>query len=179
MTTSTVKKNFLITGLPGVGKTTLVKKLAEALRDLHPIGFYTEEIREQGARKGFALMGLDGTKGILAHVDIRSPDRVGRYNVDVKGFEDVLDRIPFPGPSRSPAVIDEIGRMECLSDAFKILVRELFESDKTVIATIALKAGGFIAEIKQRQDIVLFEINTENRDVQYREILQTVRSANR
>ena len=42
------KKNLLITGLPGVGKTTLVKKLSEALKSLYPVGFYTEEIRERG-----------------------------------------------------------------------------------------------------------------------------------
>ena len=42
-----MKKNILITGLPGVGKTTLIKKLAEVLNDLNPIGFYTAEIREE------------------------------------------------------------------------------------------------------------------------------------
>jgi nucleoside-triphosphatase len=46
------KKNLLITGLPGVGKTTLIKKLSEELKHLHPAGFYTEEIREQGQGKG-------------------------------------------------------------------------------------------------------------------------------
>jgi nucleoside-triphosphatase len=46
------KKNLLITGLPGVGKTTLIKKLSEKLKHLHPAGFYTEEIREQGQGKG-------------------------------------------------------------------------------------------------------------------------------
>ncbi len=47
-----IKKNLLITGLPGIGKTTLIKKLSEELKVLHPAGFYTEEIREEGQRKG-------------------------------------------------------------------------------------------------------------------------------
>lgn len=169
-----LKKNILITGLPGVGKTTLVKKLAEALKNFRPAGFYTEEIREKGIRKGFALISFDGGKGILSHTDIRSPYRVGKYNVDVNGFEDFLDRIPFFSPSNSLIVIDEVGKMECLSDSFRILVKKLIESEKTVIATIALEGGGFIAEIKQRDDIVPFEINPKNRDLQLLEILQTV-----
>ncbi len=57
-----VKKNLLVTGLPGVGKTTLIKKLSEALKDFHPVGFYTEEIRERGERKGFELISLEGKK---------------------------------------------------------------------------------------------------------------------
>lgn len=42
-----MKKNVLFTGLPGVGKTTLMKKLIEALNLFNPVGFYTEEIREK------------------------------------------------------------------------------------------------------------------------------------
>ena len=52
------KKNLLITGLPGVGKTTLIKKVWEELRHLHPVGFYTAEIREEVLRKGFELVSL-------------------------------------------------------------------------------------------------------------------------
>jgi Cdc6-like AAA superfamily ATPase len=60
LTGSPIKKNLLITGLPGVGKTTLIRKLSEELKDLHPAGFYTQEIREEGVRKGFELISLDG-----------------------------------------------------------------------------------------------------------------------
>ena len=73
------RKNLLITGLPGVGKTTLMKRISEALMDLNPVGFYTEEIREEGIRKGFELVSLDGRRAILSHTDIRSPYRVGKY----------------------------------------------------------------------------------------------------
>jgi len=42
------KKNILITGQPGIGKTTFIKKLAEELKVLHPSGFYTtEEVTER------------------------------------------------------------------------------------------------------------------------------------
>jgi nucleoside-triphosphatase len=57
-------KNILITGQPGIGKTTLIKKLATELADLRPVGFYTEEIRENGVRRGFELVSLSGQRGL-------------------------------------------------------------------------------------------------------------------
>jgi len=41
---------ILLTGLPGTGKTTVMEKLVERLRDLEPAGFLTREIRQAGSR---------------------------------------------------------------------------------------------------------------------------------
>jgi nucleoside-triphosphatase len=166
-----VIKNLLITGLPGVGKTTLIKKLSEALKHLHPVGFYTEEIREGGMRKGFELISLEGKKGLLSHKEIRSPYQVGHYKVDIQNFEDFLISISFFNPSTRLIIIDEIGKMECLSDRFNKLIRESLDSEKWVIATLALKGSGLIAEVKERRDIKLFEITKKNRDSLFSEIL--------
>ena len=169
-----VKKNLLITGLPGVGKTTLIRRLYEALKEFHPIGFYTAEIREEGVRKGFELVTLEGKRRVLSHVDIKSRYRVGRYKVDVSGFEDFLDGISFFDPSSNMMMVDEIGKMECLSDKFEKILKKILDSEKWVIATIALKGSGLIAGVKQRQDIKLFEITQNNRDVLFSEILKEI-----
>jgi nucleoside-triphosphatase len=169
-----VKKNLLITGLPGVGKTTLIRELCQALRDFHPVGFYTAEIREEGMRKGFELVDLEGKRGVLSHVDIKSLYRVGRYKVDVSGFEDFLDGISFFDSSSHMIMVDEIGKMECLSDKFEKILKEILDSEKWVIATIALKGSGLITEVKKRQDIKLFEITQNNRDVLFSEILKEI-----
>jgi nucleoside-triphosphatase len=71
-------------------------------------------------------------------------------------------------------MIDEIGKMECLSDQFKKLMRELLDSEKWVIATIALKGSGLIEEIKKRHDIKLFELTKSNRDALLSDILKEV-----
>jgi nucleoside-triphosphatase len=168
------KKNILITGLPGVGKTTLVKKLVEELKQFHPVGFYTEEIREEGTRKGFELVSLDGRRGLLSHTDTKSPHRVGKYKVDVKGYETFLTSLPLLNPSTRLIVIDEIGKMECYSDQFKNLLKEILDSEKWVIATIALKGSGLIEEIKKRHDIKLFEITQRNRNSLVPDILNEV-----
>ena len=170
-----IKKNLLITALPGVGKTTLIKNLAEALKPLHPVGFLTAEIREGGIRKGFELISLDGRKGLLSHTDIQSPHRVGKYRVDVKGFEDFLSSLPLLNPSTRLIVIDEIGKMECYSDQFKNLLQEILDSEKWVIATIALKGSEIIEEIKKRKDVKLFEITQRNRNSLLPDILSEVK----
>ena len=169
---SLIKRNILITGLPGVGKTTLIRKLSEALTTLHPTGFYTSEIREEGLRKGFELISLEGSKGLLSHIDTQSPHRVGKYSVDVKGFEDFLDAIPFFNPSIHLIIIDEIGKMECFSEKFEKLLGKILDSQKLVIATIALKGSGLIAETKGREDIKIFEVTKKNRDSLFLEILK-------
>jgi len=157
-----------------VGKTTLIKKLSEALKHLHPVGFYTAEIREGGVRKGFELISLEGKKGLLSHKEIRSPYKVGQYKVDIQGFEDFLISISFSNPSTRLIVIDEIGKMECFSDQFKKIMKEILNSEKWVIATVAFKGSGLIAEVKERQDVQLFEITKKNRVSLFSEILKDV-----
>ncbi len=110
---------LLLTGAPGTGKTTIIREAIHATKE-KPGGFYTQEIREGGARLGFEIVTLDGSRAVLAHVDIRGPQRVGKYGVDVA----CLDRVAIPTMRRaiqecSIVVVDEIGKMELLSSSFR------------------------------------------------------------
>ena len=160
-----------MTGPPGVGKTTLVRKVAADLTHHHPVGFYTAEIRERGARKGFELVGLDGRRGLLSHVDIRSPHRVGRYGVDVEGFDRFLDATQWFAPDTGIVVIDEIGKMECFSGRFRALVGEILDANTPLLATVARRGSGLIAEIKRRPEVELLELTAHNRDALAGEIV--------
>ncbi len=164
-------KNILITGSTGIGKTTLVKRLFEKLAVLHPVGFYTEEIREGGIRRGFRLVSHDGREGILSHVDIRSPFKVGKYRVDVSGFDRFLDALKISESESGLVIIDEIGKMECFSRKFLSLLNELLQSEARLFATIAQKGSGPIAEIKQRQDVKQFVMTHYNRDTMIDQII--------
>lgn len=169
------KKNIIVTGLPGVGKTILIKNVLHEIRDLDPIGFYTEEVREKGVRKGFSLTGTDGSSAILAHENIQSRFRVGKYGVDIAGFEKFIFDIPFRDAASRLIVIDEIGKMECLSPEFRGLIEELLSSGKMIVATVALKGTGLIEQVKSRPDIDLIEITRGNRDRLLPGILDRIR----
>jgi nucleoside-triphosphatase len=169
-------RHILLTGVPGCGKTTLIRRLAHELRELYPAGFYTEEIRMHGQRRGFRLAGLDGSKGLLAHVDFHGGPRVSRYGVDVARFEDFLNSLKLDQAAAPLVFIDEIGKMECLSEEFIRLMRRLLDSQKTIVATIALKGEGFIAEIKQRPDVQLIEIGPRNRDRLAEDLVKRIRT---
>jgi nucleoside-triphosphatase len=168
--------NLLITGFPGVGKTTFIIRLSEALEELHPCGFVTREIREAGTRVGFGIAGFDGSHRLLSHIDITNRYRVGKYGVDIDGFEEYLATLDLEGTAKRPVIIDEIGKMECYSPLFRDIVVGLLESDRLFIATIAGKGTPFIESIKKRQDVILVEITRENRDLLMEPVLETIRS---
>jgi len=159
--------------LPGCGKTTAIMKIIAELDCSSAAGFYTEEIRENNTRRGFRWKRLDGTAGILAHVDIKGRFKVGKYGVDVADFEKSV--VPFLDAERTDAelfVIDEIGKMECFSEKFVAAMRKLFASDKSVLATVARKGAGLISEVKNSTGTQLFNLTRENRERTILEILQ-------
>jgi nucleoside-triphosphatase len=94
--------------------------------------------------------------------------------MDVVGFDEFLESSDLLDSHTDLVVIDEIGKMECYSERFVSLMRKLLDSDTLVIATIARKGGGLIAEIKERADIRLFELSLENRGRLVHEILSEI-----
>jgi len=170
---SSKSAKILLTGLPGCGKTTTVMQIIDNLNPKKVAGFYTQEIRRNNTRKGFGWARLDGADGILAHIDIKGPLRVGKYGVDVAGFEKSV--VPILDAEKTDAelfVIDEIGKMECLSEKFIGAVRLLFASDKSVLATVAQKGGGLIREVKNYPGTKLFNLTRQTRDKTITEILR-------
>ena len=164
---------ILLTGLPGCGKTTAVMQIMENLNCEKVAGFYTQEIRQNNIRRGFCWKRLDGAEGILAHIKIKGPWRVGKYGVDVAGFEESV--VPILGVEQTDVelfVIDEIGKMECFSEKFVAAVRRLFASEKSVLATVAQKGAGLISEVKNYPNTELFNLTNSNREKVVDEILQ-------
>lgn len=165
----------LLTGLPGCGKTTAIIQIANNLAHRKVAGFYTQEIRQTNVRKGFCWRRLDGTEGILAHIDVKSPFRVGKYHVDVTGFEkSVVPVLDIDKTDAELFIIDEIGKMECMSEKFVAAIRRLFESEKSVLATVAQKGAGLISEIKSYPGVKLFHLTHQNHDKIIAEISQTL-----
>jgi len=157
-------KNLLLTGAPGCGKTTVLERVAEHLADLRLAGFLTVELREHGQRVGFEAVGLGGRRAVLAHVRIRSPLAVGRYGVEPGHLVPLIEEeLVRPPGSVDACLIDEIGKMECHCPKFVATMRRLLGEPVPVVATIALRGGGFIAEVKNRPDVQIVEVIRANR----------------
>jgi nucleoside-triphosphatase len=165
---------LLLTGRPGIGKTTVIRRVAEALRGERIAGFYTEERRSRGSRTGFQIITLDGRSRPMAGIDIRSPQRVGKYGVDVAAIDAVAETT-LASEVAEVFLVDEIGKMECASASFVAAVRRLLAADRVVVASVALKSDGLIAEVKRLPGIVLREVATQNRDRLPEEVIGWVR----
>ncbi|GGT51141.1 nucleoside triphosphatase [Streptomyces atratus] len=160
---------ILLEGRPGAGKTTAVRRLAALLPTDVVTGFTTQEIRQSGARVGFALETLAGRREVLAHVDLPGPPRVGKYGVDLG----VMERLALP--SLQPAgteeatgrlvLIDELGRMELACTAFRHAVDALLVAEVDVVATVHTHRDPFTDALKRRADIEVVQLTPANRDV--------------
>lgn len=155
---------LLITGKPGVGKTTLIKKLVHLVGE--PVaGFLTEDVREGGVRKGFRIAAIDGKQGLLSHVDFRSRFKVGKYGVNVEEFESIaLPEIDKSLETASLLIIDEIAKMELFSERFRKKLIVALDSGRDIIATIQDKPIPLLNELRSREDIELMVVTESNRD---------------
>ena len=160
---------LLLTGPPGVGKTTVIRTVAERVRGRRVGGFYTEEIRGRGERQGFALVTFEGQRAVIARVgdggsrDQRGRPRVGKYAVDVDVI-DAMARSTIASDDAELYLVDEIGKMECLSPEFVSAMRALLDKRVPVVATVGQRGGGFIEEVKRRRGVVLWDVTRANRE---------------
>ncbi|KAH7849274.1 hypothetical protein Vadar_015459 [Vaccinium darrowii] len=170
-------KCFLVTGSPGVGKTTLIIKVLECLKNSHPNlkvqGFYTREIREGNERVGFEVVTIDGRRGPLASTTNSSPDSlkwptVGRYKVDIASFESLALPELQVKEDTDLFVIDEVGKMELYSSSFFPAVLKVLESNIPLLASIPVPKAGRdipgVARLRNHPGATVFSLNIGNRD---------------
>jgi len=157
-------QKILLTGRPGCGKTTLIKCVVNKLA--RPSGgFYTEEVREHGARVGFKIVTLDGKEALLAHVNFKTPQRLGKYGLDLSALEHIaIEAIRAAVRARQLIVIDEIGPMEIRSAIFRDVVNEALNSGAPILATITARSFPFTDAIKKRTDVTMIEVRPNNRE---------------
>jgi nucleoside-triphosphatase len=168
---------WLLTGPPGVGKTTALRRVCGALQGWPLRGFWTEEVRVGGARQGFRLVTFDDEQRTIADVRRPGPPRVGKYGVDVAAIDAVARRVLVPDPAVQLFVVDEIGKMECLSQGFVDAVRTLLAQTRPLLATVALRGEGLIEEVKRDPRARLMHLRRDNRDRLPEEITRILRQA--
>lgn len=161
-----------ITGMPSVGKTQTLVKIIEFLeKSGYTVeGMITEPIIEKKKRVGFFVVDWQTKeKEVFAHIDIDSKDKVGKYGVDINA----LENIGVPAIEKAIVdeginiiIIDEIGKMEMLSERFCEIVIEAMDSDKPIMVTLHKKSRSpLLQDVRRRDDIRILEVTPVNRNL--------------
>ena len=166
-----------ITGAPGSGKTTLCQRLIEALGAVKIGGILTQDIREGRERVGFEIVDIaTGERGLLAHRQLKSGPRVGRYRVNLTDIE----RIAVPALQRALCeaqliIVDEIAPMELRSARFVEAVTDVLGSSKDLLVTFKERyEHPLIARI--RTEFSVFAITPSTREELFQQVLAFVRA---
>jgi nucleoside-triphosphatase len=171
-----------ITGLPRSGKSAVMEKVVQMLRDEriqelvsrgedpddHNIlgGMRTEPIIENGDRVGYRCLNFQsGESAVMAHKDIDSRLRVLGYGIDPTALDEVaVPAIEDARDSYEVIVIDEIGKFSVESEGFVRSVREALEIDKPTILTLHKKSRHpLLQDIRRRDDARILEVTPVNR----------------
>jgi len=159
---------MFVTGRPGVGKTSVLLRAADDLKNRgYKIGgMISREVREGGFRVGFEIMDFStGQRGWLAHVNQPTGPQVSKYRVNLTdlsaiGASSIINAVR----NEDIIIIDEIGPMELFSQGFREAVVQAIESKKPILGTIHFRVkDSLIDTIKTREDAEILEVTYENR----------------
>jgi len=157
---------LVLTGAPGVGKTTIVMGVAQILneRRVNVGGIVSREIRTNNVRTGFEFIDL-ATNGrdILASIAGNGP-RVGKYFVNLPGCSFAAKRLMNALVTSEVIICDEIGPMELKSKEFVDVVKNLLNTDKKVIVVMHQKLEHPLTDEFRKKSSSLFNVNLGNRE---------------
>jgi len=171
------KRLLLLTGSPGVGKTTVLLRVVESLKakGYSVGGMLSREVRSDRTRVGFEILDLgSGSRGWLAHVNRKVGPRVGKYRVNLEDLDNIgANAIVNAAENFDVVAIDEIGPMELFSEDFKEAVKRAVESGKVVVGVVHWKARDrLIEEVKKREDAETIAVTNENRNELHETIVE-------
>jgi len=163
-----LKRLFLITGAPGIGKSTVLIRTVEALKKMgfKVGGMVSREARDRGTRVGFEISDFETEqKGWLAHVDQPNGPQVSKYRVNLSDLESIgASSIRNAVTKAQIVIVDEIGPIELYSSSFKEALVQAINSDKPLLGVIHQRARDpLIDSIRKRDDVEITEVTYANR----------------
>lgn len=159
---------WLITGEPGVGKTTCLSQVVNIIKSegLTVGGVISQEVKVRGERTGFELIDLKtGRSGILASKSLDAGPKLGRYRVNLRDLAEVGANALISSCGTSDITIcDEIGPMEMFSPEFRRAVEYVVNSGRPMVGVIHKRfRDPFLIRLKSADYVKVFEVTLENR----------------
>lgn len=170
-------KNILLTGDPGVGKSTLLQKIYSSSPQIFN-GIVAKEIRNKDDdRVGFASDTFAGSSEIVfTHKQFNFPTKVADYSVDISALDKIADMLSselhLADTNRCILLFDEIGWMQTFSEKLKSEIERALDSDVPSIMSIKQddSVSPWLTKIKQRDDVEIISMSEANRDVALAEL---------
>ena len=162
-------KNILLTGEIKVGKSTIINKIIdEYFEDCVILGFKTLPFYESDELKGYYIE--DQFKKGVKHNERNIVGRVLEKEHRCYGIKNTFENEGVDilntalNIESDLILLDELGFFENDSEKFKKRIIEVFESSKRVIGVLKKKDTEFLNSIKSRNDILIIEVDKNNRD---------------
>jgi len=170
LTITGMPNNLLITGKSGIGKSTVLAKVAELLEPRVISGFLSPRNQDGLTAQGWKIVGFSGVTGIVAHPDIEGHRRMGSLGVDMELFDRCVGSENGTLSESDLVIIDEIGIFSDWSDIFRNYVIRAMNADVPVVAIVRQKQGEFSDQIKRRTDVEIWTTTEQNSDSMHGDI---------
>ncbi len=161
-----------VTGSPGIGKSTLVAKVATAT-GMRVGGVVARDKRYKDRRIGFELLDLaTGGVGMLAD-ETGSGPQLGKYRVHPEGLDGIGAHAVENALKCELIVVDEVGPMELTSHRFVSSVEMAIASSRPMLVVLHEWSNHRLAK-KIRSTFQVITVTRENREALVDEIAKAL-----